>query len=238
MRSPLLPPRFVFFFLMIRRPPRSTLFPYTTLFRSIRPWPGSWLTRLHLLQGDLSQAEAVQADLGDFRKLKVAYGFLLHIWVGTGLATIELAIAKGDFAQAAAHADDLLGLLRGGKIRCWASDARELKARALRALGETGPARQLLEEALAEAEALGSRRILWRLLADLSEMEREAGHPAEADALAKRAAQVVAYIAEHISAPDLRQSFLSQPSVARVLASTPGINTGAVVSSGKKEKGA
>src|SRR2546422_7653757 len=26
---------FLFFFLMIRRPPRSTLFPYTTLFRSI-----------------------------------------------------------------------------------------------------------------------------------------------------------------------------------------------------------
>src|SRR5476651_2755773 len=29
---------FCFFFLMIRRPPRSTLFPYTTLFRS-RPDP-------------------------------------------------------------------------------------------------------------------------------------------------------------------------------------------------------
>src|SRR3712207_9309879 len=28
-----------FFFLMIRRPPRSTLFPYTTLFRSQQPWP-------------------------------------------------------------------------------------------------------------------------------------------------------------------------------------------------------
>src|SRR5260221_7180949 len=27
-----------FFFLMIRRPPRSTLFPYTTLFRSVGPW--------------------------------------------------------------------------------------------------------------------------------------------------------------------------------------------------------
>src|SRR5258706_12014967 len=26
-----------FFFLMIRRPPRSTLFPYTTLFRSVSP---------------------------------------------------------------------------------------------------------------------------------------------------------------------------------------------------------
>src|SRR5215467_15885332 len=31
-------PRSLFFFLMIRRPPRSTLFPYTTLFRS----PSSW----------------------------------------------------------------------------------------------------------------------------------------------------------------------------------------------------
>src|SRR5438477_9574755 len=28
-------PFLVFFFLMIRRPPRSTLFPYTTLFRSL-----------------------------------------------------------------------------------------------------------------------------------------------------------------------------------------------------------
>src|SRR3712207_8051053 len=38
-------------FLMIRRPPRSTLFPYTTLFRSRRPWsaatcrPGSRTSR-------------------------------------------------------------------------------------------------------------------------------------------------------------------------------------------------
>src|SRR2546426_12045904 len=30
------PSVFFFFFLMIRRPPRSTLFPYTTLFRSRR----------------------------------------------------------------------------------------------------------------------------------------------------------------------------------------------------------
>src|SRR3712207_7814886 len=30
----------MFFFLMIRRPPRSTLFPYTTLFRSIHPGYG------------------------------------------------------------------------------------------------------------------------------------------------------------------------------------------------------
>src|SRR6201993_5415441 len=38
-----------FFFLMIRRPPRSTLFPYTTLFRSRRhrPRPGGGGTGPH-----------------------------------------------------------------------------------------------------------------------------------------------------------------------------------------------
>src|SRR2546430_2191210 len=30
-------PSLTFFFLMIRQPPRSTLFPYTTLFRSVEP---------------------------------------------------------------------------------------------------------------------------------------------------------------------------------------------------------
>src|SRR5215213_10339235 len=34
---------FFVFFLMIRRPPRSTLFPYTTLFRST---PSNWRTRV------------------------------------------------------------------------------------------------------------------------------------------------------------------------------------------------
>src|SRR5258706_6465596 len=42
-----------FFFLMIRRPPRSTLFPYTTLFRSAR-WQGE----------DLAQREVFKIALG------------------------------------------------------------------------------------------------------------------------------------------------------------------------------
>src|SRR2546426_9807145 len=33
---------FLFFFLMIRRPPRSTLFPYTTLFRSLMTLAGEY----------------------------------------------------------------------------------------------------------------------------------------------------------------------------------------------------
>src|SRR2546422_6697921 len=42
-----------FFFLMIRRPPRSTLFPYTTLFRSLS---GARHPEPHRARGDLSAA--------------------------------------------------------------------------------------------------------------------------------------------------------------------------------------
>src|SRR6202051_5343597 len=38
----------VFFFLMIRRPPRSTLFPYTTLFRSDNTYTALILTHVAL----------------------------------------------------------------------------------------------------------------------------------------------------------------------------------------------
>src|SRR5215203_7017596 len=43
----------LFFFLMIRRPPRSTLFPYTTLFRSVQPRQrGRAALRPHGQEGD------------------------------------------------------------------------------------------------------------------------------------------------------------------------------------------
>src|SRR5256885_3830858 len=44
---------FLFFFLMIRRPPRSTLFPYTTLFRS----PPERRPRSRAFSSDRSPAE-------------------------------------------------------------------------------------------------------------------------------------------------------------------------------------
>src|SRR2546426_5743563 len=43
---------------MIRRPPRSTLFPYTTLFRSGEPNIGYWLGKTHWGKGIASAALA------------------------------------------------------------------------------------------------------------------------------------------------------------------------------------
>src|SRR5256886_16057044 len=62
-----------FFFLMIRRPPRSTLFPYTTLFRSYQAQLGMPKNKklLKLLQepGVKSQVQRVELDVLADRKL-------------------------------------------------------------------------------------------------------------------------------------------------------------------------
>src|SRR3712207_8970537 len=49
----------MFFFLMIRRPPRSTLFPYTTLFRSAR---GAVATRRARVASEASPSSRWRGD--------------------------------------------------------------------------------------------------------------------------------------------------------------------------------
>src|SRR3712207_7066161 len=60
----------LFFFLMIRRPPRSTLFPYTTLFRSARALVlerdgHALVEERQLLQARLEGAVVVDRRLGE-----------------------------------------------------------------------------------------------------------------------------------------------------------------------------
>src|SRR3990167_6553366 len=56
---------FYFFFLMIRRPPRSTLFPYTTLFRSLLHREGELLAVLgHLARPDGDHLALLRLLLG------------------------------------------------------------------------------------------------------------------------------------------------------------------------------
>src|SRR5256885_6969099 len=65
--SVLVPVFLIFFFLMIRRPPRSTLFPYTTLFRSVKSAAqGAWNTLLGRMQvsgGSVAQTQQFYSNL-------------------------------------------------------------------------------------------------------------------------------------------------------------------------------
>src|SRR5438045_9673426 len=75
-----LPFLLLFFFLMIRRPPRSTLFPYTTLFRSqhafIQERAASDILRQHRLESNrrqfafvLNRSEEHTSELQSLRHL-------------------------------------------------------------------------------------------------------------------------------------------------------------------------
>src|SRR3712207_8330343 len=66
-----------FFFLMIRRPPRSTLFPYTTLFRSLVEMAvkvgQSTLLALHLGRlKDAGQLRTEQVSFGKYHNVNAA----------------------------------------------------------------------------------------------------------------------------------------------------------------------
>src|SRR6266436_8467964 len=75
---------FFFFFLMIRRPPRSTLFPYTTLFRS-RPGldgrPGGTSGTGRPRVQDSADAATARAEPGQDRKstrLNSSHGYISY----------------------------------------------------------------------------------------------------------------------------------------------------------------
>src|SRR2546430_15238109 len=97
---------FLFFFLMIRRPPRSTLFPYTTLFRSTPPGlegPGV-RERFAKLAIDLSPLRAYPAFrwfwLGQAAKdlgggvVQVALPYQIYQLTGSTLAVAAISFVE------------------------------------------------------------------------------------------------------------------------------------------------
>src|SRR2546427_13175451 len=59
-----------FFFLMIRRPPRSTLFPYTTLFRSLAAEQRDVVVRHAEFQGIAEEGDSVRRIRCDFLQVR------------------------------------------------------------------------------------------------------------------------------------------------------------------------
>src|SRR3712207_9333692 len=75
----------MFFFLMIRRPPRSTLFPYTTLFRS---WDIQWGNHDILWMGACAGNDACICNV---IRLSLRYANLATLEDGYGINLLPLA---------------------------------------------------------------------------------------------------------------------------------------------------
>ena len=108
-------------------------------------------------------------------------------------------------------------LHKTGGVRTTLPDACYIKGQALMATGEIDAARQTLIQAKVEAKALRARRIGWKILAILADLEAQLGNETAAIALRQEARTTLDYIIDHIPKGELRTSFMTRPEVNRLL---------------------
>src|SRR5688572_29526454 len=90
----------LFFFVMILRPPSSTLFPYTTLFRSDRHGGEEDFTiltqeaMLEVLGNVMDVVTAAVGGIGGISLLVGAIGILTMMWIAVGERTREIGLMR------------------------------------------------------------------------------------------------------------------------------------------------
>ena len=165
------------------------------------------MTRLHLRQGQFTAAEAA-IERG---KIQSTRAFDLPFVI---LVEAELALRQRDYERALAATNDLPAHFHQFGLRVYIPEALYLRGKTLWGMGNTEAARNSLLEARAEAEAIGSRRMLWPILGTLSQLATD---PTEAGRLRQQAQEFIQSIADSIGNPDLRASFLGLADVLEVM---------------------
>jgi len=177
----------------------------------------SVLARLQIHSGKLSEASAnIQAAKRDPYRDSWLVFFLF-----VPLAEAELAIAQGMPSNALAILDELIRRLQNYDMRLLLPEALYLSGQALLGSGQEQFAQARFVEALAAAEATGSRRCVWRSMCALSRLE---AHADQASTWLHKAGAVLDWILALFSEQHayLRESFIAQADVKRVMAGRDG----------------
>jgi hypothetical protein len=169
------------------------------------------LAQLHLWAGHLVEAETlISQGKQDPNNLAALPVYALTI----PLADLKLALRQGDYQRAATDSNVLLAQLRQSGVRSQIPKVLYLQGQACLGLGQVETARERLSQARAEAETIGSRRMLWQILFALSRLETD---PTQANRLRQQGQELVETIAGNISDPDLRASFLDLATIDKIL---------------------
>ena len=158
-------------------------------------------------------AEAIQLASRTKRFATLSAGTSEHSF----LAEIELALARGDLEAALEVSGAYASELRRQTLRGLLPEALDLRAAALEAAGNPEAACAALLEARDIAAEVGQGRTLWAVSARLAAHEARRGRLAAASTLRREAAAAAHFMADHAGTPELRQSFLSLPTVRDVL---------------------
>lgn len=121
----------------------------------------------------------------------------------------EVSWKLGQYDQVLEMGGEYIAVLQDAGLRMTLPDAYYYRGLALLAKGENEAAKQALTAARVEAEAIVSRRTLWRILAELARLEEQLGNSAEAKELRRQAQETIQYIADHAGSPERRDSFLA-----------------------------
>jgi DNA-binding SARP family transcriptional activator/tetratricopeptide (TPR) repeat protein len=172
------------------------------------------IARTKIALGKLQEGEAVlgQALPAPDREAPLSFAS-----VPLMVADAHLQLALGNPQGALDRTETVIHPLIQAGSRYYLAELLWLKGRAWLALENGARAQSALAEARAVAEDTGERPILWQILVALSDLESMRGNQPEADTLRCQAREIVCYIADNAGSKALRDSFLAQPAVARIL---------------------
>jgi tetratricopeptide (TPR) repeat protein len=182
-----------------------------------RIWLYAMLVHVELIVGNLKAADEAFRDGEVVVSIENFDGMFPAAGADIYFASVELALARQEYGQALEMIDFVLEhLLRTRRLRVSFPRALYLRAQALRGQHLFDEALVALNEACAQAQAISSRRHLWKILAAIGEIEAALGNDSKAEAARVQACQVIDYIAEH-APPDLRETFLNSSAVRAVV---------------------
>jgi class 3 adenylate cyclase/tetratricopeptide (TPR) repeat protein len=201
---------------------RSALQADTEAVRPAQEVARSWGSVVHASLAldflGLEQIDEAQRHLAQARQVLAAFGPRIDTAQEVAYAEGLLSLAGGRPAEALRFAQALAALGEPAAPPHWRVPALLLEAEAAAALKDRTTAISLYLQTAEEAERSGQLPLLWRALAGLAEVQRDAGTPSDAVATARRARETIERLAATLADERLRAVFLQSPRVQRVVA--------------------
>jgi len=177
-------------------------------------WIMGGFVLLYIRQRDFARAEQAWREAQKLYDPEYFFGFAPFL---VGLAECQLSLEQSKDAEAILASEKMIAMMQRFSAGGYVAEALSVKARALAHQGRLSEAIDVFREARERAHKMNARRILWKVLFWWSQVEKQYGNAAEAQKLLTESRDVLNYILNHLTTPDLRASFLNTPEVKSVL---------------------
>jgi class 3 adenylate cyclase/tetratricopeptide (TPR) repeat protein len=177
----------------------------------------SWCTQTLVLiqKGDIEAArQANVKGRSQFSPDLLLVGSVVYAPAMIRQCQIYLLIADARWEQALAAIQELLDYIERVELLIFRPETLLMKGMVLEQLGQRDQAREVLKQGLSESEAMGERRMRWKLLAALAGLSE---NDSEAEAFGAAAAEAINFLADRAGREAHRVSFLAREDVQAVI---------------------